>query len=164
MNPLNEYYCSGSSEIVALHTLEIVSEGWPEPVLLCQGFQDHTCQTEDGRTLTFLASGFDIALPKSEGSARQELEFGLDNVSRAAQTLLSASIGAQVEVVLTRRLYLWPNLTAPAESPTTMTVLSASFNQSAAQIKAGLLDLLNTAWPRISYDLTFAPGIRFIND
>lgn len=164
MNPLNEYYCSGSSEVVALHTLEIVSEGWPEPVLLCQGFEDQTCVTEDGRVLTFKASGFDIALPKSEGSARQELQFGLDNVSRAAQVLLSASIDAQAEVTLTRRLYLWPNLSAPAEAPSVMTVLSASFNASAAQIKAGLLDLLNLAWPRVVYDLGFAPGIRFIND
>lgn len=164
MNPLNEYYCSGSAEQVQLHTLEITSSGWPEPVLLCQGFDNQVCITEDGRQLEFIASGFDIALPKSEGSARQELQFGLDNVSRAAQILLSASIDAQAEIILTRRLYLWPNLAAPAEAPTVMTVLGASFNSSAAQIKAGLLDLLNTAWPRVRYDLQLAPGIRFIND
>lgn len=164
MNPLNEYYCSGSSELVQLHTLELTSAGWPEPVLLCQGFDNQTCVTEDGRVLEFLATGFDIALPKSEGSARQELQFGLDNVSRAAQVLLSASINSQAEIVLTRRLYLWPNLGAPAEAPSVMTVLSASFNSSAAQIKAGLLDLLNTAWPRVRYDLQLAPGVRFISD
>lgn len=147
-----------------LHTLELTSPGWPAPVLLCQGFVDQTCVTEDLRVLTFLASGFDIALPKSEGSARQELQFGLDNVSRAAQTLLTASIDAQAEITLTRRLYLWPNLAAPAEAPSVMTVLSASFNSSAAQIKAGLLDLLNTAWPRVRYTLQLAPGVRFIND
>lgn len=164
MNPLNEYYCSGSSEQVQLHTLELNSAGWAEPVLLCQGFENQICVTEDGRVLTFLASGFDIALPKSEGSARQELQFGLDNVSRAAQTLLTASIDAQAEIVLTRRLYMWPNLSAPAEPPTVMTVLSASFNSSAAQVKAGLLDLLNTAWPRLRYTLALTPGIRFLND
>jgi hypothetical protein len=114
--------------------------------------------------LEFKASGFDIALPKSEGSARQELQFGLDNVSRAAQVLLSASIDAQAEITLTRRLYMWPNLSAPAEAPSVMTVLSASFNASAAQVKAGLLDLLNLAWPRLRYTLDLVPGIRFIND
>lgn len=164
MNPLNEYYCSGSSETVPLHTLELTSVGWPEPVLLCQGFEDQTCVTEDGRVLTFKASGFDIALPKSEGSARQQIEFGLDNVARGAQVLLSASIDAQAEITMTRRLYLWPSLGAPAEAPSVMTVLSASFNASAAQVKAGLLDLLNLAWPRVVYDLDLAPGIRFIND
>lgn len=164
MNPLNEYYCSGSSAQVQLHTLELTSEAWPEPVLLCQGFEDQICVTEDGRVLKFLASGFDIALPKSDGSARQQLQFGLDNVSRAAQTLMTASINEQAEITLTRRLYLWPNLSAPAEAPSIMTVLSASFNSSAAQVKAGLLDLLNRAWPRARYTLQLAPALRFIND
>ena len=164
MNPLDQYYCSGSSEQVALQTLEITSDGWAEPVLLCQGFEDQLCVTEDARTLLFIASGMDVALPKSDGSARQELQFGLDNVSRAAQTLLSQSIDAQTEVTLTRRMYLWPNLTAPAEPPSVMTALGASFDKSAAQVKAGLLDLLNTRWPRVNYTLSNAPGIRFIND
>lgn len=164
MNPLNEYYCSGSAQQVQLHTLEINNAGWAEPILLCQGFENQTCITEDGRVLTFIASGFDIALPKSDGSARQELQFGLDNVSRAAQTLLSQAIDAQTEVELTRRLYLWPNLSAPAEPPSVMTVLGSSFNASAAQVRAGILDLLNTAWPRLTYTLAFAPGIRYIND
>lgn len=164
MNPLNEYYCSGSAAQVQLHTLEITSAAWPWPILLCQGFTDMTCVTEDARTLTFLASGMDIALPKSDGSARQELTFGLDNVGRAAQQLLTLSIDQQQEVVLTRRLYLWPNLSAPAEPATTMTVLGAAFDKTAAQIKAGILDLLNTAWPRVRYTLDAFPGIKFIND
>lgn len=164
MNPLNEYYCSGNSEQVLLHTLEITADAWAESILLCQGFEDQVCVTEDARVLTFTASGLDIALPKSEGSARQELTFGLDNVSRAAQSLLTLAIDQQSEVTLTRRSYLWPNLSAPAEPPSVMTVLGASFDSTAAQVKAGLLDLLNTRWPRLTYTLEFAPGIRYIND
>lgn len=164
MNPLNQYYCSGSSAQVLLQTLEITSSGWFEPILLCQGFDDQLCITEDGRPLLFLASGMDIALPKSEGSARQELQFGLDNVSRAAQVLLSQAIDAQSEVEITRRAYLWPNLSAPADPPSVMTALGASFDSSAAAVKAGLLDLLNTAWPRLRLTLDIAPGIRFISD
>lgn len=164
MNPLNEYYCSGNSEQVLLQTLEITASAWAEPILLCQGFDNQTCVTEDSRVLTFLASGMDVALPKSDGSARQELTFGLDNVSRAAQSLLTQAIDAQSEVTLTRRAYLWPNLSAPAEPPSVMTVLGATFDASAAQVKAGILDLLNTAWPRVFYTLENAPGIRYIND
>lgn len=164
MNPLDQYYCSGSSEQVALQTLEITSPSRGELALLCQGFEDQLCVTEDARSLLFTASGMDVALPKSDGSARQELQFGLDNVSRAAQALLAQSIDDQEEITITRRMYLWPNLSAPAEPPSVMTALGASFDKSAAQIKAGLLDLLNTRWPRISYDLNLAPGIRFIND
>lgn len=164
MNPLNEYYSSGNSEQVLLQTLEIASAGWSEPILLCQGFENQVCVTEDGRVLEFLASAMDVALPKSDGSARQELQFGLDNVSRAAQTLLSQAIDVQSEVVLTRRAYLWPNLSAPAEPATVMTVLGAAFDSTAAQVKAGILDLLNTAWPRLTYTLENYPGLRFIND
>lgn len=164
MNPLNEYYCSGNSEQVLLQTLEITADAWTDPILLCQGFDDQLCVTEDSRVLTFLASGLDVALPKSEGSARQELQFGLDNVSRAAQSLLTQAIDLQSEVTLTRRAYLWPNLSAPAEPPTVMTVIGATFDASAAQVKAGLLDLLNTRWPRLLYTLDLAPGIRFISD
>lgn len=164
MNPLNEYYCSGNSEQVLLQTLEIKSAAWAKPILLCQGFEDQTCTTEDFRVLTFTASGMDVALPKSSGSARQELTFGLDNVSREAQQLLSQAIDAQAEVTLIRRAYLWPNLSAPAEPPSVMTVLGGTFDSTAAQVKAGLLDLLNTAWPRKFYTLDIAPGIRYIND
>ena len=164
MNPLDQYYCSGSSEQVQLQTLEITSPSWSETILLCQGFEDQLCVTEDARTLLFIASGMDIALPKSEGSARQELQFGLDNVSRIAQRYLTQAIDAQAEVTITRRMYLWPNLSAPAEPPSVMTVLGATFNATAAQVKAGLLDLLNTRWPRLAYDLERAPGIRYIND
>lgn len=164
MNPLNEYYCSGNSEQVLLQTLEITASAWAEPVLLCQGFEDQLCVTEDGRVLLFLASGMDVALPKSEGSATQQLTFGLDNVSRAAQLLLTQAIDSQSEVTLVRRAYLWPNLSAPAEPPSVMTVLGASFDSTAAQVKAGLLDLLNTRWPRLTYTLEFSPGIRYIND
>lgn len=164
MNPLNEYYCSGNAQQVQVQTLEITSAGWAEPILLCQGFEDMTCVTEDSQVLTFKASGMDIALPKSEGSARQELQFGLDNVSRQAQVLLSQAIDAQTEVTLTRRMYLWPNLSAPAEPPSVMTVLGAAFDSTAAQVKAGLLDLLNTRWPRVNYNLSNAPGLRYIND
>lgn len=164
MNPLDQYYCSGSSSQVALQTLEITSPSRGVLALLCQGFEDQTCVTEDFRTLTFTASGMDVALPKSDGSARQELQFGLDNVSRAAQGILSQSIDDQEEITITRRMYLWPNLSAPAEQPSVMTALGASFDKSAAQVKAGLLDLLNTRWPRISYTLDIVPGIRYIND
>lgn len=164
MNPLNEYYCSGNSEQVLLQTLEITSPAWTEPVLLCQGFEDQLCVTEDNRVLLFLASGMDVALPKSEGSARQEVTFGLDNVSRAAQTLLTLAIDEQAEVTMTRRAYLWPNLSALAEPPSVMTVLGASFDSTAAQVKAGLLDLLNTRWPRLIYTLDFAPAIRYVTD
>ncbi len=163
-NPLNEYWCSGSSAQVWLQTLELTNSGWVEPILLCQGFEDMTCTDENGRTVTYLASGMDIALPKSDGSARQDLTFGLDNVGRAAQQLLTAAIDAQTEVVLIRRSYLWPNLSAPAESPSVMTVIGAAFDATAAQIKAGLLDLLNTAWPRLTYTLDDFPGLRFISD
>ncbi len=163
MNPLNEYYCSGSSAIVQLQTLEIVSPGWPEPILLCQGFVNETCVTEDARSLTFLASGMDVALPKSDGSARQEITFGLDNVSRAAQKLMSQSIDAQAPVEITRRMYLWPNLSAPAEV-NKMDVLGASFDTTSAQVKAGLLDLLNTRWPRLTFNLKNAPALRYVVD
>lgn len=164
MNPLAIYYSSGNSEQVLLQTLELRCAAWPEPILICQGFEDQVCRIETGASLTFLASAFDIALPKSEGSARQELQFGLDNVSRHAQMLLTQAIDAQVEVTLIRRAYLWPDLSAPADPPNVMTVLGAAFDSSAAQVKAGLLDLLNTRWPRVSYTLELAPGIRFIND
>lgn len=164
MNPLDVYYSSGNSAQVLLQTLELRCAAWSERILICQGFEDQVCRLETGEVVTFLASAFDIALPKSEGSARQELQFGLDNVSRHAQMLLSQAIDQQAEVTLIRRAYLWPDLTAPAEPPSVMTVLGAAFDASAAQVKAGLLDLLNTRWPRVSYTLELAPGIRFIND
>lgn len=55
MTILDTYYASGGPD-VRLFTLELTCPAWTAPILICNGFTDQTCVTEDARTLTFTAA------------------------------------------------------------------------------------------------------------
>ena len=59
---IDQFYASGGPD-VRLFTLELTCPAWAAPILICNGFADQTCVTEDARTLTFIAAAIDVALP-----------------------------------------------------------------------------------------------------
>ena len=61
MTILNQIYASGGDVIIS--TLELTCPAWTAPILICNGFTDRTCVTEDARTLAFTAAAIDVALP-----------------------------------------------------------------------------------------------------
>ncbi|MCK7461136.1 MAG: DUF1833 domain-containing protein [Sphingobacterium sp.] len=63
MTVLKQVFASGGNDVV-IATLELSCPSWPESILACNGFEDHVCTTEDGRTLTFVATGMDVAIPE----------------------------------------------------------------------------------------------------
>ena len=83
MTVLKRVFASGGTEVV-IPTLEITCDAWDAPILLCNGYENHTCVTEDARTLTFVAGGIEVALPKRDTSGTQRLTFVIDNVSGEA--------------------------------------------------------------------------------
>lgn len=94
MTILEQVYASGGDVIIP--TLELTCDAWAEPVLICAGFEDQTCVTEDARTLTFIAAGIDVALPKRSNSGGQTLTFAIDNITAAAST--NMAVGATAEI------------------------------------------------------------------
>lgn len=160
MTVLERVYASGGD--VLIYTLEIDCPAWAEPILLCKGFENQICITEDSRTLEFMASGIDIALPKKTSSGAQNLTFAIDNVTGEAQQKIDAALEAEEKVTLTLRIYLDSDRSAPAENPYRATVLGGKIKGASVQINAGFFDVINTAFPRDLYTVNFAPGIRYL--
>lgn len=159
MTILNQVYASGGDVIIS--TLELTCPAWDAPVLICQGYEDQICITEDSRTLTFLASAVDIALPKKGNSAGQTLTFAIDNITGEAQQKIDQALEAESRMTATYRMYLESDKLAPAEPPYRMTILGGSMQGSGIQIQCGFFDLINTKWPRELYTTKFAPGLRY---
>lgn len=160
MTILERVFASGGNEVV-IPTLEITCAAWESAILLCNGYEDHTCITEDARTLTFQAAGIAVALPKRDTSGTQKLTFGIDNVTGEAQRLIDQALEAGEMVHLTFRHYLSTDKSAPAENPLKFVVKGGEMEGSMLRVVASFFDLINTAWPRAFYTADFAPGLKY---
>lgn len=160
MTVLEQVYASGGD--VLINTLELSCDAWAESILLCDGFEDHACMTEDGRAVTFMASGIAVELPDRGTSGGQKLTFAIDNVTGEAQQKIDAALEAEERIILTYRCYLASDKSAPAEAPYRMTVLDGEISGPSVQVEAGYYDLINSAWPRDLYTTEFAPGLKYL--
>lgn len=159
MSLLEECYASGRGELV--DTIEARKEGGSISHLYCSGYQDRTCITEDGRTLTFIAMAMDLALPKNDNSAFQNLILGLDNVTGEVQEVVEDAKSSGDRFIITFRRYLAEDLSFPAERYR-MTLLSREYEDDVAKLTAGFYDLLNTTGNRLILTATRAPGLKYI--
>jgi hypothetical protein len=162
MTILERVFASGGTEVV-IPTLELSCAAWDAPILLCNGFENHICTTEDARTLTFVASAIAVALPKRNTQGTQNLTFAIDNVTGEAQHLIDTALDAQEMVHLTFRHYLSTDKSAPAEPPLKFVVKSGEMEGSALRVTAAFFDMINTAWPRNFYTADFAPGLKYFS-
>ncbi|WP_082476976.1 major capsid protein [Pseudomonas sp. Leaf58] len=119
------------------------------------------CTTEDGRTLTFIAMAMDLALPKNDNSAFQNLVLGLDNVTGEVQEVVEEAKAADERFIITFRRYLAEDLTFPQERYR-MTLLSREYEDDVAKLTAGFFDLLNTNGLRTVLTTTLAPGLKYL--
>ena len=116
MTILDQFYASGGYD-VAILTLELTCPAWTEPVLICNGFEDQVCVTEDGRTLNFIAAAIDVSLPKKSNQGSQSLNFAIDNITGEAQLKIDEALEAEARVSMTFRIFLESDKSAPAEAP-----------------------------------------------
>lgn len=160
MTVLDQIYASGGDVIIP--TLELTCSAWDAPLLLCRGYEDQVCTTEDSRTLTFVASGIDVALPARDNRGAQNLAFAIDNVTGEAQRLIDQALEAEERVTITFRIFLASDKSTPAEPPYIFTVLSGRMIGGTVNITAGFFNAIGTAWPRKLYTTEFAPGIKYL--
>lgn len=160
MTVLDQVYASGGDVIIP--TLELTCDAWPEPILITHGFEDQTVTTEDARTLTFIAAGIDISLPKKTNTGAQNLNFAIDNITGEAQRKIDDALTAEARVTLTYREFLASDKSAPAQPPFRFVVRSGQMVGTAVQISAGFFDAINTAWPRDLYTSIFSPGVKYL--
>jgi hypothetical protein len=159
-NPINIAYASVGNDLF-VDTIEATCSAWATPILICSGYEDRVCVTEDGRTLVFLARAVEEALPVRDNSGYQNLNIALDNTDGKVQTAIEQARAASARIVLTKRRYLESNLTYPAERYR-LSVLNRQYANDTATLTCGLFDLLGTAHPRNKLTAAVAPGLIFI--
>lgn len=159
MSAIEECYASGRGEVV--DTVEARAEGESVSHLYCVGYQDRTCITEDGRTLTFAAMAIDQGLPANDNSAFQNIVLGMDNVTGEVQEVVEGYKQQGKRVVMTFRRYLAEDLSFPSERYR-MTVLSRDYADDVAKFTCGFFDLLNTNGNRLYLTTDRAPGLKYL--
>ena len=160
MTILNRLYASSGQEVI-IETLQI--NIGDEVLYLCKGYEDITATTENGDSITFTASAIDIALPARNSDGTQDLQFAISNIDGEASTAIRNALDNLSSASLTYRNYVSTDLAAPASVPYTLAIKSGTWTATQAQITAGYMNVLDTAWPRYRYTLNNFPGLRYIS-
>lgn len=158
---LERLYASGGPELI-FYMVEMTCPAWSDSIRIVQGYDDITVIDENGRTVTFMAGGIDIALPARDASGNQTLSFAIDNVTGEAQAHIDGAINSRQQITIILRTYIDTDLTAPSERPFTATVLTADISGATVKVGAGFFDMINYAWPRKLYTKSFAPGLTYL--
>lgn len=163
MSTVLDIFRASAGKDLEIPTLELTCPVWGESLFLCAGFKNFTFIDENGRVLTFEASGIDVTLPKRSNDGGQSLGLAIDNVRGKAQQLIDLAKHWGARITIIYRTYLESDPTAPAEQPLRLTALSATMEGPTVQILAGYFDLVNAAWPRDRYTAVNFPGIKYIS-
>lgn len=160
MTVLNRLYASSGEEVI-IETLQI--NIGDDVYYLCKGYDDITATTEGGDVVTFTACAIDIALPARNSDGTQDLQFAIDNINGVTSTAIRNALDNLQGATLTYRNYISTDLAAPASVPYTLAIKSGSWTALQAQITAGYMNVLDTAWPRYRYTLPDYPGLRYMS-
>ena len=161
MTRLNRLYASSGPEVI-IETLQITIGS--DVHYLCQGYENITATTENGdTTVTFTACAIDIALPARNADGTQDLKFALCNVDGVVSTTIRNAMANRLPASLTYRSFISTDLAGPAAVPYTLKIKSGYWTATEAQITAGYMNILDTAWPRYRYTLPVFPGLRYIS-
>lgn len=133
-------------------------------------FTDLVATTAEDGEVTFTALAMDSSTltdPDQSDNGAQEMTIALDNIdgvlSRFAYQFnrkLAANT-TSYSAHLIRRAYFEDDLTAPVQQYS-MEIKSASYNASSAEFTCGYMNVLDYAWPRITYTTTRFPGIEYL--
>lgn len=160
MTILDRVYASGGDVIIS--TIELTCPAWAGPVLICNGFEDQEVTDENSIVKTFIAAGIDVALPKKNTQGAQTLTFAIDNITGEAQQKIDQALEAEQRISLIFRTYLASDLSAPADNPLRMTVMTGEIRGTSVQINCGFFNLIDTGWPRRLYTTLQFPGIKYL--
>ncbi|MEX0496036.1 DUF1833 family protein [Raoultella terrigena] len=160
MTILNRLYASSGSEVI-IETLQINIGSTVH--FFCKGYEDITATVENGDVLTFSAASIDIALPARNSDGTQDLQFAISNIDGEVSTAIRKALENLEIGSLTYRQYISTDLSAPATVPYTLAIKSGSWTAIQAQITAGYMNVLDTAWPRFRYTLNEFPGLRYMS-
>ncbi len=159
MSILKRLYASSGPEMI--HEVLEVSDGittyW-----MTKGWDDLGVILETGDAVTCTPCGMDLALPARNDDGTQDLTFALSNIDGIASGFIRAALRDQRRMTLVYRVYTSDDLGAPAHAPHRFKIKGGSVTATQVSITAGYFDLLDTRWPRNTYNLRKFPGLRYL--
>lgn len=156
---LSRLYASGGSEII-FNTLQITVGG--QNYCLIENFEDVTAVTETGASVKFEAAAMAVALPARNKDGTQDLQFAISNIDGIVSTAIRNALANLNNGTLIMRRYISTDLSSPASPPLVFQIKDGYWKATEVQIKAGFLNILDTAWPRYRYTLPDFPGLRYL--
>ncbi|ELS1887219.1 DUF1833 family protein [Klebsiella pneumoniae] len=158
MTAINRLYASSGPEVI-IGTLQVDIGGTTH--YLCEGYEDITAVTEVGVTVTFKACAIVLSLPARNEDGTQDLKFMLCNIDGVVSNAIRRAIDSISSASITFRKYISTDLSAPAEPPYIMPVKGGSWTPLTVNVTAGFKNMLDYAWPRDRYTLTYFQGLRY---
>lgn len=157
---LKTVYASAPDDIVRIQA--IIVELPTETVRLVNAYAEMELGV-NGVMQTFEPCGMDIELPTKDDSGNQTLNFALGILDDdRVNGLVEAALEAATPVYLEYREYLSADLLTPALAPIRMTVNGGVFASGELGLEGSYMDILNTRWPRESYTIALAPGLKWM--
>ena len=159
MSILKRLYASSGPEII--HEVLQVTDGITT-YYLTKGWDYLVVTLEDGSIVTCTPCGMDLAIPARNDDGTQDLNFALSNIDGVASAFVRSALDAGRSMSLVYRVYTSDDLGAPAHAPNRFKIKSGTVTATQASIIAGYFDLLDTGWPRNTYNLNKFPGLRYL--
>ena len=114
-----------------------------------------------GQEVTFAAIPFKFVRPEeADGGAPPEVTVEIDNVSREIIPYIKAAAMSGEPVLMTVRVYLASDTSAPHETPPmTLVLRNVTANSSTISARAGYGDIVNRRFPTKEYTGRTHPGL-----
>lgn len=167
MKTLDRFYVSGGDDIRII-TMQIEIAGDEDRGIdtashyLVHEYEELEAFLEDGSPVIFSPFAMATALPPRNMDGTQDLNFSLANIDGLVSTEIQRALSLRLKMHATMRQYLESDLSAPAERPYRMEIKNGQWSPTQADITAGYMNILDTAWPRWLYNLIQFPGLRYI--
>jgi len=159
MSILKRLYASSGPEIIheVLEITDGITTYW-----MTKGWDELTITLETGQEVVCTPCGMDLALPARNDDGTQDLTFALSNIDGVASGFIRAALRDGRSMSLIYRAYTSDDLGAPAHAPHRFKIKGGSVTATQVSVTAGYFDLLDTRWPRKSYNLNEFPGLRYL--
>lgn len=164
---LKEAYASAPSDVVVIHTLELLHPAFTEPIRVVADYAPINARLENlapvdpGAVVTFQPFAFDFTLPEVFDKGVPELQFNIDNVSGEIMENIELAMGLPSKLEVIYRAFLSNDLDGGPHNnpPLQMTVTSIEIDAMTVQARATIIDFSNRKFPNNEYDERRFPGL-----
>lgn len=164
---LDELFASNPIDRTYYITLELShSDFSPQVHRLVQGFDSLSATLEANapydasQLVTFQPAAFKISLPEKSVKGRQDMSVTLHGAAiEVVEQLELQAAGNREAVKVTFREFESGDLSSPASTPITMTVLNPRVKDGVVSFSATFADVINKSFPSIFYKLETHPGL-----